>query len=296
MKHFKVKIFFIACVLCAFTVASAVAKDRSSGTEGYDVFFQANQDYKEGAYEKAAIAYEQLIHNQVVGGSVYYNLGNCYFRLNHLGKAILNYERARHLMPRDSDLGFNIRHAKEVTKDKIEESSSSPVFQWIDYFSVSEVFWLFIILNLLFWATLLMRLWIRPEWGFYMVICLGLLWVIVGVSGTMKWYCETDDKRAVVIAPQMNVHSGPDERETVLFKLHAGAMVMCEREEEGWALIFLSPEKRGWAKVGSVERIKKPAQTKTAHPSFQEHLVRQNSRGAFSSINTRNSFAVLLSP
>jgi hypothetical protein len=246
-------------------VLSAFAWDGSSGAKGYDVFFQANQDYKEGAYERAASAYERLISEQFVGGSVYYNLGNCYVRLNRLGKAILNYERARYLMPRDSDLDFNLRYAKEMTKDKIEESSSFPIFQWIDYFGISAVFWLFVILNLLFWASLLIRLWIRSEWSFYMVICLGLLWGIVGVSGTMKWYSETNDKRGVVIAPQMNVHSGPDERETVLFKLHEGSMVMCEREEEGWILIFITPEKRGWTKVGSVERIKKPAQPKIAH-------------------------------
>ncbi|MDY6854067.1 MAG: tetratricopeptide repeat protein [Thermodesulfobacteriota bacterium] len=255
MSSIKRGTFFIACVLCVFMVISAFIVYGSSGTEGYDLFFQANQDYKEGAYEKAATAYEELIQDRVVGGAVYYNLGNCYFRMNRLGKAILNYERSRYLMPRDPDLDFNLRHSKEMTKDKIEESSSFPLFQWIDYFSLAEVFWVFVILNILFWAVLLMRLWINSEWGFYMVICLGIVWVIIGVSSTMKWYRETHDKRAVIITPQMDVHSGPDERETVLFKLHEGAMVMHEREEEDWALIFLSSEKRGWAKAGSVERI-----------------------------------------
>jgi hypothetical protein len=41
----------------------------------------------------------------------------------------------------------------------------------------------------------------------------------------------------------------------VLFKLHKGTTVHHERSEDGWSLINLPDEKRGWIRSGALERI-----------------------------------------
>ena len=258
MNGFKMKVFFVLFALWTLPVRSAITEDSAVFDRGYQMLFQANQAYRQGAYEKAASIYEQLLKSQSVSGSVYYNLGNCYIRMNRLGKAILNYERAKLFIPRNPDLDFNLRYARDRIKDRTDVPKSVSTFQWLNAFNRSEVFWSFVIIHFLFWFTIILRLWIKSEWSFYLLIGTGILWTILGVSGGIKWYQGINDMRGVVVAPEINVRAGPDEKDTTLFKLHAGTIVNCEREEEGWRLIHITPSKRGWTKAALVERIVTP--------------------------------------
>ena len=53
-----------------------------------ELLFQANQSYLDGEYELAADRYEAILARGHVNGHIFFNLGNCYFRLNQLGRAI----------------------------------------------------------------------------------------------------------------------------------------------------------------------------------------------------------------
>lgn len=119
-----------------------------------EIFFGANQAYKKGRFSDAIDGYSQLLQSGQGSGHLYYNLGNTYFRLNDLGKAILNYERARLMLPRDSDLDFNFRYARDQLKDAVSESQRymSIVFFWLDSLNLDELFWSFAVLNILFWG------------------------------------------------------------------------------------------------------------------------------------------------
>ena len=72
---------------------------------------------------------------------------------------------------------------------------------------------------------------------------------------TLKWYAWATDNRAVVISEEIAVQAGPDSRDTLLFKLHAGTIVGVERTENDWTLLQLSKDKRGWAESNQIERI-----------------------------------------
>ena len=223
------------------------------------MFFKANQAFKQGHYQEAIDGYEQLVSAGHESGHIYYNLGNGYFRLNRLGQAILNYERARLLMPRDADLNFNLSHARDQILDAVPESQgfSRMAFFWLDSLSLHELFWSFAILNILFWAILLTRLFHRSEWNYYLSVVLVVLWLIWGISFGLKWHQVGTDNRAVIIEQEVNILAGPDIQDTVLFKLHQGTIVHQERSEDGWFLIRLPDKKRGWIKAEAVERISK---------------------------------------
>lgn len=81
--------FAILAVLCLFGVRSEA---KTNGWE--ELFFKANQAYKGGRFEEAIDGYGQLLDAGYRNGQLYYNLGNAHFRLNQVGRAILNYERA----------------------------------------------------------------------------------------------------------------------------------------------------------------------------------------------------------
>ena len=81
---------------------------------------KANISYENADYEKAASLYEDLLEKDMVSPEVFYNLGNSFFKLKQIGRAIVNYERAQRLAPRDKDIRLNLKLARSMTVDKIE--------------------------------------------------------------------------------------------------------------------------------------------------------------------------------
>jgi len=230
-------------------------QDMTNGWE--ETLFKANQAYKEKRFEASIDGYEQIIRSGHANGHIYYNLGNAYFKEDRLGRAILNYERALFLMPRDADLNFNLRHARDQIKDDIPGSKNlmSTTFFWLDSLRSGEIFWAFAILNSLLWLTLILRLFNRSDGTYSLFIILLIFWLITGTSLGLKWYKMESDNRAVILDKEVNALAGPDIKDTELFKLHEGAVVNLERSEDGWFLINLPDKKRGWVKAGSVESI-----------------------------------------
>ncbi|MBF0532731.1 MAG: tetratricopeptide repeat protein [Candidatus Omnitrophica bacterium] len=89
--------------------AKAVVNDEGR----VNTFFAAGRAaYTQGNYAQAIQAYENILAAGRASGPVYYNLANAYFRHGQLGRAILNYQRAARLMPRDKDLKFNFKYAR----------------------------------------------------------------------------------------------------------------------------------------------------------------------------------------
>jgi len=243
-----------------FVVCLSMTPEIKAQTQGWEeIFFRANQAYKGGHFQEAVDGYSKLIrfgHGQGQG-ELYYNLGNAYFRLHQLGRAILNYERAHLLIPRDEDLKYNLGYAREKTQDAVPKSQGfiGMTFFWLGSLSLSEVFWGFGILNMLFWGVLLIRLIFHSEWTYYLSLVLLVSWLIVCISFGLKWYQTETDDRAVILKPEVSILAGPDIRDTVLFKLHEGTTAHLERSEDGWSLIHLSEQKRGWIKKEDLERI-----------------------------------------
>ncbi len=222
-----------------------------------EIFFEANQAYKDGRFRDAVKGYLGLIENDLENGHIFYNLGDAYFRLGDLGKAILFYEKAHLFVPRDRDLNFNLSYARDQTLDVIDESRDfiSQSFFWLDELSLYEVFLGFTLLNILFFGILFIRLFNKAEWTYYLFILL-LIFALIGASSfALKWYQSETDDRVVILAEEVDVLAGPDPQDTVLFKLHAGTVAHHERSEDGWCLIHLSSESRGWIRSRDIERV-----------------------------------------
>lgn len=225
------------------------------------LFFEANHAYQGDRFDEAIGIYQKLIRNGYGSGHIYYNLGNAYLRIGDLGKAILSYERARLLIPRDADLIFNLSYARSKILDVITNGQGSPpsAFLGLDSVSLYEAFFAFTLLNAGFFGVLCVRRFYKTEWSYYLSIFLGILICVgIGMLG-LKWYITTSDDRAIVLAKEIDVRAGPDLEETLLFKVHEGSTVHRERSEGKWVLLHLSKDKRGWTQLDKIERI---AQTK----------------------------------
>ena len=75
--------------------------------------------YEKEQYRDAVEAYETLMKQGGVAAEVYYNLGNCYYKLDEIPLAVLNYERAFLLDPGDADIRANLALARGKTIDKV---------------------------------------------------------------------------------------------------------------------------------------------------------------------------------
>ena len=223
-----------------------------------EIFFEANQAYNEGRYQEAIDQYEKLIKKGYQSGHLFYNLANGYFRLDELGEAILNYERASTLMPRDADLNFNLNHAMDLIQDAVDVQDSfiSMAFFWNGSLNLAELFWIFAAINILYWGILIVRLYSRADWNYYLMIVFSVFWLITGLSFGLKYYQLNSDDRAIILESEVNVLAGPDIKDTVLFKLHEGTMVESERDEDGWSLIRISDNKRGWVLGSQAGKVK----------------------------------------
>lgn len=108
-KRYLVKasaIFFIVAIFCG-VVSGPFA--RAETTPTMDV---ANREFAEGHYTKAASDFEQI--GSVSGYSVplFFDLGNAYLRGNQPVRAVLAYERAQILAPRDEAIAKNLAVAR----------------------------------------------------------------------------------------------------------------------------------------------------------------------------------------
>lgn len=244
--------------LIALLAALCVAAPLWAATpESEKILQEADRAYREAQYQAAYDGYQRLLQTEGATGDLLYNLGNAAFRLHQTGRAILYYERARVLLPRDQDLAFNLGHAREQIRDVVSapESFVGAAFFWLGSLTLAEIFWCFAAANVLFWGVASARLFSRAEWTYSLLFILLAFWLLAGVSFGLKWHQVGTDDRAVILRAEVNVLAGPDIRDTVLFKLHEGTIVHLERSEEGWLLIRLPDGKRGWLRAEGAEKI-----------------------------------------
>ena len=250
-----IPILMAGLVILMMVHGSTPAKN---GETAEELFFAANNDYKEGRYDDAVAGYRTLIDRGYESGHLYYNLGNAALKLANLGEAILAYERARLFIPRDDDLAFNLAYARDRTRDAVSNEGGFAPVEMLGLGSVTlfEVFVVFTVVNILLFGILCIRLFTRREWTYYALIIAAILMITTTSAAALTWYANIYDDRAVVLTEEIAVRAGPDADDTVLFRLHEGTIVHTEQQESGWVLIHLSDEKRGWTEAADVARIR----------------------------------------
>lgn len=224
----------------------------------------ANQNYEAGKYAEAAAIYEAIVDSGLHNSTVYYNLGNAYFKQGDLGRAILNYRRAHMLNPRDSDIAANLSIARAQTTDKLEAPTEGT---WANLVQVMEE-WLTLreatLMALGLWLLICLLLVIaivKPMLRRWLLIASGViaLFLVIGLfSITNRTFAVENTPPAVIVAPQVDVTSGPGGAGQYLveFNLHAGAEVRVLESRSGWERITLPGDLQGWVPDEAVELVR----------------------------------------
>ena len=91
---------------------------------------EGDSAYIKEDYAAAIQIYEALLKNGEAA-DVYYNLGNSYYKIGEIAKAVLNYERALLLQPGNGDIRANLEVARAKTIDKVEPVPEVFFVSWI---------------------------------------------------------------------------------------------------------------------------------------------------------------------
>ena len=249
----------LALITLLFAATTATAAPAKVAITKVD----ADKEYAKGNYLQASKDYSDLLKE---GESVelYYNLGNCYYRLGNITKSIIAYEKAHRLSPSDRDVTFNLEFVREKTIDKIE-------CQEKNFFSAGYTM-LQNLMDMDAWARLsivaffaclgmaMLFLLGRDEWmrklGFYV----ALLSVFVFVFSTLFAWQQKHNfdarDRAVVVAPSASVKLTPSDSSADAVVVHEGTAVqIVDRTMSDWYSVKLDDGKEGWLKRNSLEII-----------------------------------------
>ena len=259
LRHRSVPI--VGLLALALLVAGNVLAQESSAT---DLMARGNARYERGEYAEAAQLYEAAVDRGYSDTALYYNLGNAYLESGDLGRAILNYMRARELSPRDSAVAENLELALGMTVDRIEaerdslvESMSYFAYRWAttgELGALALLLWVFAgmgIGTLLVWRAFPLRETLRMATTAATAATAVSLVLLVSMI-----YANPYDSTGVVTAEAVDVVSGPGPQYTEEFTLHSGAQVRVADSRHGWTRIALpGGELAGWAPSHAIESV-----------------------------------------
>src|SRR5689334_20158348 len=129
------RIAILTCLLGFCLTTPLKAADQPEAT-----FARANADYAAGKYANAIEGYEAVIKSGHWNASVFYDLGNAYFRKNDLGRAILNYERALALDPSQPEARANLQLVRD--RARALELNGGWAEQHLDFLTRDQYTWL----------------------------------------------------------------------------------------------------------------------------------------------------------
>ncbi|HMM11767.1 MAG TPA: tetratricopeptide repeat protein [Bacteroidales bacterium] len=226
-------------------------------------FLRAGQHYAKADYDSAIIHYQSILDQGFHGASVYYNMGNAYFKLRKFPDAILFYEKALKLNPGNEDIRHNLRLANAMIVDKIDPVPEFFLKQWWTTFYnlLPADMWAWISI-VLFGLTLIMawlfftaRSMFWRKTGFF--AGLAILFMFIGSFGlaSQKYYYTQRVNEAIVFVPTITVKSAPSASGVDLFVLHEGSKVRLLEENGDWQKIRIANGSVGWIPAETLKGI-----------------------------------------
>ena len=225
---------------------------------------QADSAYINNDYANAVYLYEDILANQGESADIYYNLGNSYYKMDNIAKAILNYEKALMLNPGNGDIRFNLELAQSKTVDKVTPMSEVFLVTWMKSLTntMSEHGWSKLAIASFILTLLGLVLYFfskkiaMKKIGFISALCLMLVCILANVFASSQKSKAQSHSSAIIMEPSVTVKSTPNEGGTELFILHEGRKVMIkDNTMREWKEIQLEDGNAGWVPASVIEII-----------------------------------------
>jgi tetratricopeptide (TPR) repeat protein len=217
-------------------------------------FVAANREYEAGHFQAATEGYEALVRTGHSNASLFYNLGNAWYRRGDLARAILNYERALALEPNHAEATANLR----LVRDQARALELTPA--WPESFLVSmrsdSYAWMAAIG---FWlgAFALTAFGFRRSAGravamiVAFLFCAGALYALYIVENGNRGRAL-----AIVTGKNINARLATADNANSVLALPAGSEIKILSTRGDWSYAALPNNLRGWIPTKSAEPVR----------------------------------------
>ena len=217
-------------------------------------FAAANREYGAGHFQAATEGYEALARAGQSNASLFYNLGNAWYRRGDPARAILNYERALALEPQHAEATANLRlvrdHARalELTTPRLERflvAMRSDSYAWM----AAIGFWVGVIAVAAFGF--------RRSTGKAVAMIVALLFC--GCALYALYTVENGtrgDSLAIVTGKNINARLATADNANSVLALPAGSEIKILSTRGDWSYAALPNNLRGWIPTKSAESVR----------------------------------------
>jgi tetratricopeptide (TPR) repeat protein len=226
--------------------------------------FEAGNDwYKKGEYNKAIQAYQSVLENKQESADLYFNLGNCYYKLNKVAPAIYNYEKALYLNPTDLEIQNNLKFANKMTIDEIKVvpkvGFAHMLHELISVFHYDSWAWIAVGMSFLFMACFVGYYFspyaAKKRLFFVGMFMLLILLIVAIISAVVEKKYSASEHPAIVFAEMASVKSEPKLGATEVVLLHEGAKVFVLDSLDNWKKIQLTDGTDGWINQEFIKQV-----------------------------------------
>ncbi|MEA2076903.1 MAG: tetratricopeptide repeat protein [Candidatus Marinimicrobia bacterium] len=231
------------------------------------VFKQGVSAYVAEDYAKAISIFGKLEDSKEVSWELFFNLGNAYYRNGKLGNAIRYWEKAKLLVPSQTDVNHNLAIAEQLLIDKVVLPDMFPLFKWyaqmqkklpLNITVLIIGFLLIVMIILLGFIRKTSKLQGKPRRASYVtVLAVFLSLILISSAITINTaHKRKNEKYAIILEREVNILSEPGKDATVLFILHEGSKVMINKNiEDSWSNISYFDDKIGWVQCSAIGEI-----------------------------------------
>jgi tetratricopeptide (TPR) repeat protein len=242
------KISTIILTSLALLIASTVARAADQQT----AFEQANTAFAQKNYGRAASEDQAILTGQGFSAPVLFNLANAYYQDGKLGLAILNYQRAQLLAPRDADIAFNLHLAR--AKAALADRPTAWFERAARFFSLDTLSWLgaaAVLFIAIGWMAGHFTQRHRFGWGAGITASACVLLATIFSVG-LRW---SELNQAIVTVKNTPVYISPVTVAQPLYTLAEGQTVILHEAHGDFVLLETSDGHRGWVKRADVSRL-----------------------------------------
>ena len=224
----------------------------------HDKWWEAgNRFYSQKQYDSAAFYFEKIAALKPDDAAVYYNLGNTYYRLNKVGLAVLNYERALRKSPNHKEANDNLVLTHSRIPNRVLQVRDIFFVRWWKSLTApaTTTFWsvLSLVLFLGIIGISLMKVLGKLQQPGRINLGLGVLWLLALVLAFSSTRHKTEET-AVVMLDGTSLMSG-NRQGKILGTIPEGTTVEIEAQEQGMVEISLSDGRKGWVEKTALVKI-----------------------------------------
>lgn len=254
---------FTISLLPQISYGMAAENDTQLLQEANSFFHQANekQDPEESKklYEKALLRYQKLSRDGS-NGKLFYNIGNTYFKLGDIGRAIVSYRRAEQLIPADENLQQNLNYVLSKRQDAIQKEQKEKLLQTLFFLhydlshETREI--LFSTVFITFWAAAGLMYFSPipvPRWLSGSLLALTLLFA----TSLLVDQFQKEKPSGVIVSQEIMARQGDGNNYKPSFTapLHAGTEFTLIENRTSWLQVELQDGRRCWLPAKSCELI-----------------------------------------